>query len=58
MGVATLVIHIFIGTAKIVPGNMHLFIDSTRIIFAIFMVLCALGVFASLARGKQTPANR
>lgn len=53
MAVATLVLHSFLGESKIVPANYSLFITSTRIIFAIFAVLCVLGVFASLARGKR-----
>lgn len=53
MGIATLIIHIFIGESKIMPANHAQFLHSTRIIFAIFSVLCFLGVFASLARGKR-----
>jgi EmrB/QacA subfamily drug resistance transporter len=53
MAVATLVLHAFLGESKIVPANYSLFITSTRIVFAIFAVLCVFGVFASLARGKR-----
>jgi EmrB/QacA subfamily drug resistance transporter len=53
MAVATLVLHAFLGESKIVSANYSLFITSTRIIFAIFAVLCVFGVFASLARGKR-----
>lgn len=53
MGIATLIIHIFIGEAKIVSGNIPSFIESIKVIFIVFSVLCAFGVFASLARGKK-----
>jgi hypothetical protein len=53
MGIATLIIHIFIGEAKISPENMNSFLGSIRVIFIVFSVLCTLGVFASLARGKK-----
>ena len=53
MAIATLVLHAFLGESKIVPGNHLLFIVSSRIIFAVFALLCVMGVFASLARGKK-----
>jgi MFS family permease len=53
MGIATMVLNVFIGTAKINPGNHHLFIQSTKTIFVLFSILCFLGVFASLARGNR-----
>jgi MFS family permease len=53
MGIATMVIHIFIGEAIINQENHHLFLHSVKIIFLLFSILCFLGVFASLARGKR-----
>jgi len=53
MAIAMLVLHSFLSESKIVPDNHLLFITSTRIIFAVFAVLCVFGVFASLARGKR-----
>ena len=53
MGIATMVLHIFIGKASITPENHHLFLRSVRIIFLLFSLLCFMGVFASLARGKK-----
>lgn len=53
MGIATMIIHVFLGDAKINPGNFPQFMHSLRIIFILFSFLCFLGVFASLARGKQ-----
>lgn len=53
MAIATLVLHAFLGESKIVPANHSLFVESARLIFAIFALLCLMGVFASLARGKR-----
>lgn len=52
MGIATLIIHIFIGESKISPSNIPAFITGTKVIFGVFAILCFLGVFASIARGK------
>lgn len=57
MGIATLVLHIFIGEAKIVKSNSHLFLVSLQLVFVLFSILCTLGVFASLARGKREANN-
>ncbi len=54
MGIATMVINIFIGNAKITSENHYLFIHSTRIIFVLFSILCFMGIFASLARGSRS----
>jgi MFS family permease len=53
LGFATLIIHVFIGEAKISPANHTLFMSSVKVIFLIFSILCFLGIFASLARGKK-----
>ena len=53
MGIATMIIHVFIGNAKISIQNAQAFNGSVKIIFLVFSVLCLLGVFASLARGKK-----
>jgi EmrB/QacA subfamily drug resistance transporter len=52
MGIATLVFSLFIGKARIAPANYLLFIKSMRVSFAVFFVMCACGVFFSLARGR------
>ncbi|HJX72420.1 MAG TPA: hypothetical protein VJ346_10720, partial [Bacteroidales bacterium] len=57
MGIATMVLNVFIGDAKITSANHHLFIQSTKIIFILFSILCFMGVFASLARGKRQVNN-
>jgi EmrB/QacA subfamily drug resistance transporter len=53
MGIATLIIHVFMGKASITPGNHDLFMKSFTTVFILFSILCFLGVFASLARGKK-----
>ncbi|MEL7587634.1 MAG: MFS transporter [Prolixibacteraceae bacterium] len=53
MGLATLIIHVFIGDAPITPANHSLFMQSVVTVFILFSALCFLGVFASLARGKN-----
>jgi len=53
MGIATMVLNIFIGEASIGAENQSLFLGSVKVIFLLFSFLCFLGVFASLARGKR-----
>lgn len=53
MGIATMVIHIFIGSGTINPSNHKQFISSAGTTFAIFVALSMLGVWASLARGAR-----
>jgi EmrB/QacA subfamily drug resistance transporter len=52
MGIATIVFAVNIGRVKFAPQNFPEFLTSTHIAFLIFAILCALGVFASMARGK------
>ena len=51
MGIATLLFALFLGRAEITPELYPQFLTSAKAAFAIFTVLCVLGVFASLARG-------
>ena len=53
MAIAAMAIHIFIGNESISQSNYPDFMQSVRVIFIVFAVLCTLGVFASLARGKK-----
>ena len=53
MGIATLIIHLFIGEATNIAANRYLFMQSVHIAFILFAVLCTLGVFASLVRNKK-----
>lgn len=54
MAIAAMAIHIFIGNEIISQNNANAFMQSVRVIFIVFAVLCTLGVFASLARGKRS----
>jgi EmrB/QacA subfamily drug resistance transporter len=53
MGIAMMIFSIFIGKAEINPSNYTEFIQSIRTVFFIFAVLCFIGIFFSLARGKS-----
>ena len=53
MGIAMMIFSIFIGKAEINPSNYTEFIHSIRTVFLIFAVLCFVGIFFSLARGKS-----
>ena len=53
MAIAAMSIHLFIGETSIQDTTIPGFMKSIRVIFTVFTVLCFLGVFASLARGKR-----
>ena len=53
MGIATLIIHVFIGNAKITPENHLQFMHAARLTLVVFIALSVLGIWASLARGKH-----
>jgi len=53
MAIAAMAIHLFVGDSAISSANIPGFMQSTRVIFIVFAVLCFLGIFASLARGKK-----
>jgi len=52
MGVAMLFLALFLGKVPITQANAPRFLASARVAFAVFSVLCMVGVFASLARGN------
>lgn len=52
MGVATLILQLFIGNNPISAQYSNGFMTSMRTTFVVFVILCVVGVFASLARGK------
>ena len=53
MGIATLIMTLFLGAARIQITNLPDFMASMRVAFAVFAALCVIGVIASLARGRQ-----
>ncbi len=58
MGLAMLLLSVFIGNVTITPANAGRFLLTTRVAFGLFAALCVPGVLASLARGnlaRQSP---
>lgn len=60
MGIATMIFAIYLGNIPISPEYYYLFIKSVQTVFMLFSILCGIGVFASLARGKvqTSPSQR
>jgi EmrB/QacA subfamily drug resistance transporter len=52
MGIVMLIFAVIMGNVQITPEYYPMFLQSMRIAFIVFSVLCVFGVFASLARGK------
>jgi len=52
IAIATLFISIYVGNVQLTSADADAFLQSYRVGFVTFAVLCVLGVFASLARGK------
>jgi len=57
MGTAMLLIALFVGPVQIGPHNYEGFITCVKLDFMISAILCLIGIFASLARGKLRQAN-
>ncbi|HJZ41076.1 MAG TPA: MFS transporter [Bacteroidales bacterium] len=57
MAIAAMSIHLFIGDAPINEANIPGFMHSVHIVFIVFVILCFMGIFASLARGRKNPVN-
>ena len=53
MAIVTLIISAYIGEEKLGPANIPALILTARTAFAVFAALCALGIAASLARGRM-----
>jgi EmrB/QacA subfamily drug resistance transporter len=53
MGIAAMAVHIFIGEAVIDASTVPGFLKAMKVVFTVFTILCVLGVFASMARGKR-----
>ncbi len=52
MAIASLSVHVFVGEQKINDSNIDLFMQSSKIIFIVFTILCIIGVFSSLVRKR------
>lgn len=58
MGIVMMSMSMLLGKAEIAPGNHGQFLDSMRISFVIFALMCCGGIFASLARGNINRAKQ
>jgi MFS family permease len=54
MGIATLILQVFIGNNPISTQYAPEFMSSMRTTFIVFVILCIVGLFSSLARGRST----
>jgi len=54
MGIATLILQLFIGNSPISAQNASEFMTSMRSTFVVFVFLCIVGLFSSLARGRAS----
>jgi len=52
MGITMLIFALYIGNVQITPEYYHSFMESMKTAFVVFAVLCFIGIFASIARGK------
>ena len=52
MGMATMILAFFIGRVVISPENHMQFVSGMHVAFALFTILCIIGTFFSLVRGK------
>ncbi|SEM10327.1 drug resistance transporter, EmrB/QacA subfamily [Syntrophus gentianae] len=53
MGIAMLIFALFIGTVQLSPLTYPLLLKSMKWTFVLLALLCGLGIFASLARGRM-----
>jgi MFS family permease len=58
IGTVTLVFSLYVGQVRITPEHYPAFLMSVQVIFAVFAVLCFVGVFASLVRGRMREKAR
>ncbi len=57
MGIAMLLLSVFVGDAAITPDTASRFLSAARVGFSLFAGLCGLGIVASLARGNLKRGN-
>jgi len=53
MGIAMMIFAVLIGHVEITPDLYPMFVESMHYAFILFTVLCVIGIYASLQRGKQ-----
>jgi EmrB/QacA subfamily drug resistance transporter len=56
MGIASLLLALFVGREAVGPEHTGGFVTGMRTAFALYALLCVGGVFASLARGRSSSA--
>lgn len=52
MGIAMMLFSLFIGKTEINPSNLVQLLKAIKVTFGVNSILCFIGIFASLARGK------
>lgn len=52
MGIAMLIIGVFVGRVETTPERHPELVTSMQVAFVVFAALCFGGIFASLARGR------
>ncbi|MCE1248299.1 MAG: MFS transporter [Firmicutes bacterium] len=52
MGIATLILSVYLGKSTVTPGNHHIFISGLKISIVVFAATCIAGVAASKVRGN------
>ena len=52
MGISMMVLAVMMGSVVVTKANVPQFVTSTQIAFGVFAILCLIGVFTSLSRGK------
>ena len=52
MAIATVVLTLFVGREAIGPGNYDRFLASVQTLFMVLALLCAIGIFFSMFRGR------
>ena len=57
MGIAMLLIAIFMGRVEIAPEHYPALVRSMQVAFIVFAAMCFVGIFASLARGKASTSS-
>lgn len=54
MGFTLIILKLHVGSVRLTPDAYPRFLTGSRVAFSLFAALCAAGVFASLARGRET----
>ena len=58
MAIVMLLFSLYVGRVQITPEYYGAFLQSVKMAFIISAILCFLGIFASLARGKVAKIDR